>query len=97
MILSRWTILLLGWFVVHAVFATPTQDMAAVDNEWRALITPLLPLGARLAEQFPQAAEPLLRRELFRFIYSQLGAGFMHLAYANAEHPDRIPNWMPGI
>lgn len=93
MFLPRWTILLLGWFVVHVVSATPTQDMASIDNEWRALITPLLPLGARLAEEFPQAADPLLRQELFRFIYSQLGAGYMHLTYANAEHPDLIPNW----
>ncbi len=37
MILLNWTILLLGWFVTHSAAATPTQDMASIDNDWRTL------------------------------------------------------------
>ena len=84
--------LIAAWLVVLPASAEE-HDATAIDTEWRALMAPLLPLGSRLAKEFPQAADPLLRQELFRFIYSELGAGFMQLAYANAEHPDLIPNW----
>ena len=75
-------------------FAAKPDDYAAqADKEWRAYITPLLPLGERVAEVFPQAKDPQLRQEMFRLLYSQLGAGFMQLAYANPRYPDFIPNW----
>ena len=85
-------LLLATWLVIPTASAADI-DTALIDSEWRTLVAPLLPIAARLAEEFPQASDPLLRQELYRFIYSQLGAGFMHLAYASAEHPDLIPNW----
>jgi hypothetical protein len=71
-----------------------SKDMIDIaDKEWRAYIEPLLPLGGRVAEVFPQAEDPQLRQEMFRMLYSELGAGFMHLVYESLEHPDFIPNW----
>ena len=80
--------LIAAWLLVLPASAEE-HDATAIDTEWRALIAPLLPLGSRLAKEFPQAADPLLRQELFRFIYSELGAGFMQLASNASIVPPR--------
>jgi hypothetical protein len=70
------------------------DDTAAIaDKEWRAYIEPLLPLGERIAKRFPQARDAQIRQEMFRFMYSELGAGYMQLVYASPEYPDFVPNW----
>jgi hypothetical protein len=71
----------------------PDEIVRIADKEWRSYIEPLLPLGAELVRLFPPAADPQIRAEMFRFMYSQLGAGYMQLVYANPEYPDFIPNW----
>ena len=76
----------------HAA-TTDKDTVAAADKEWRAFIEPLLPLGARMAKAFPPAKDPQVRAEMFRFMYSELGAGYLQLVYANPEYPDFIPNW----
>lgn len=69
------------------------KTVAAADKEWRSYIEPLLPIGGRVAKVYPQGADPQLRQEQLRMLYSELGAGFMHLVYEDIEHPDFIPNW----
>jgi hypothetical protein len=75
------------------LFARADNTVAAADKEWRAYIEPLLPLGKNMAKAFPQSKDPQVRAEMFRFMYSELGAGYMQLVYANPEYPDFIPNW----
>lgn len=71
----------------------PAEEIAKVaDKEWRAYIEPLLPLGEQIARMYPPAADPQIRQELFRFMYSELGAGYMQLVYASPEYPDFVPN-----
>ena len=82
------SLLLAAPYVVHA-----DSTVTTADKEWRAYIEPLLPLGANVAKKFPQAKDPQTRQEMFRFMYSQLGAGYMQLAYASPKYPDFIPNW----
>ena len=79
-----------------SAFAAAAKDpdyVKQADKEWRAYIEPLLPLGKTLAKKFPQAKDEQARAELFRFMYSEFGAGYMQLIYANPRHPDFIPNW----
>lgn len=73
----------------------PSKEVLAniADKEWRAFIEPLLPLGREIARMYPPAADPQVRAEMFSFMYSELGAGYMHRIYASPEHPDFIPNW----
>lgn len=79
-----------------ALAAPPMADkntVAAADKEWRSYIEPLLPLGADIARIFPQAKDKQIREEMFRKMYSDIGAGYMQLVYANPSYPDFIPNW----
>lgn len=69
------------------------ETVALADREWRALIEPLLAVGANTAAVFPPAEDKALRYEMHKFLYSQLGAGYMQLVYASPEYPDFIPNW----
>ena len=73
--------------------AAASDYVKDADKEWRAYIEPLLPLGKTLAKAFPAAKDPQVRQELFRMMYSEFGAGFMQLSYANPQYPDFIPNW----
>ena len=64
----------------------------AADKDWRALIEQLLPVGAQVAELWPEVDDdPLLRADLLWLLYSEIGAGFMTVAYANDHHPDWYP------
>jgi hypothetical protein len=86
------TLLCAGFAAISPVVSG--QDyIKQADEEWRAYIEPLLPLGAELAEAFPPSQDPQVRAEMFRFMYSNLGAGFMQLVYASPKHPDFVPNW----
>ena len=79
---------------LFAFSAAQAADYTAqADKEWRAYIEPLLPLGKKLAKMFPQSEDPQVRQEMFRFMYSQLGAAYMQLVYASPKYPDFIPNW----
>ena len=70
----------------------PASDTA--DREWRAYIEPMLPLGRQVAEMWPEVNDdPQLRADLLWFLYSEIGAGFMTVAYANDHHPDWFPCW----
>lgn len=82
--------------VLSAQAAPPLADkdtIAAADKEWRSYIEPLLPLGGKVARLYPSAKDPQVRAEMYRFMYSELGAGYMQLVYANPQYPDFIPNW----
>jgi hypothetical protein len=71
-----------------------SDAVAAADAEWRACTEPLLGLGAQVAEMWPETHDdPQLRAELLWFLYSEIGAGFMTVAYANDHHPDWFPCW----
>ncbi|MET0659470.1 MAG: hypothetical protein ABW110_15090 [Steroidobacteraceae bacterium] len=71
-----------------------TEEIAKIaDKEWRAYIEPLLPLGEQIARMYPPAADPQIRQEMFRFMYSELGAAYLQLIYASPEYPDFVPNW----
>jgi Protein of unknown function (DUF1214) len=70
------------------------STIATADAEWREITEPLLELGAQVAEMWPEVHDdPQLRAELFWFLYSEIGAGFMTVAYANDHHPDWFPCW----
>jgi hypothetical protein len=72
------------------------EDIALItaDQEWREMTEPLLAVGARVAEMWPEVHDdPQLRADLFWMLYSEIGAGFMTLAYANDHHPDWYPCW----
>src|SRR5581483_681954 len=71
-----------------------TPDLESADKEWRDLIEPMLPLGKQVAEMWPEVNDdPQLRADLLWFLYSEIGAGFMTVAYANDHHPDWFPCW----
>lgn len=71
-----------------------SDAIATADKEWRELTEPLLELGAQVAEMWPEVHDdPQLRAELLWFLYSEIGAGFMTVAYANDHHPDFFPCW----
>jgi hypothetical protein len=71
-----------------------SDAVATADREWRELTEPLAALGAQVAEMWPEVHEdPQLRAELMWFLYSEIGAGFMTVAYANDHHPDFFPCW----
>lgn len=73
---------------------TDTPAIEAADREWRDYIEPLLPLGRQVAEMWPEVNDdPALRADLLWFLYSEIGAGFMTVAYANDHHPDWFPCW----
>jgi hypothetical protein len=68
--------------------------IATADREWRGYIEPMLALGAQVAQMWPEVHhDAQLRQELFWFLYSEIGAGFMTVAYANDRHPDFFPCW----
>ena len=90
--MKRSLALLLSLLLMPQAFAD-NSSVAAADKEWRAYIEPLLPLGKNMAKAFPPARDPQVRAEMFRFMYSELGAGYMQLVYASPEYPDFIPNW----
>lgn len=70
------------------------SPIATADREWRGYTERLLELGAQVAEMWPEVHDdPQLRQELFWFLYSEIGAGFMTVAYANDHHPDFFPCW----
>jgi hypothetical protein len=74
--------------------ALVSDAIRTADREWRDLTEPLLQLGAQVAEMWPEVHDdPQLRAELFWFLYSEIGAGFMTVAYANDHHPDWFPCW----
>ena len=91
--MNRLLLVLLSVFVLTQPGAHAADAATAADKEWRAFIAPLLPLGKDMAKAFPPAQDPQVRAEMFRFMYSQLGAGYMQLVYASPEYPDFIPNW----
>ena len=67
-------------------------DMTTVANEeWRAYVEPLLPLGERLVAQINEPEDAQLRQELYRAAFSALATGYMSLLMADAEHPDFVP------
>jgi hypothetical protein len=71
-----------------------SDAIATADAEWRAYTEPLLELGAQVAQMWPEVLDDAhLRQELFWFLYSEIGAGFMTVAYANDQHPDWFPCW----
>ena len=68
--------------------------LTTADKEWRELTEPLLAVGAQVAEMWPEVRDdPQLRADLFWMLYSEIGAGFMTLGYANDHHPDWYPCW----
>lgn len=73
---------------------TRTDAIASADKEWRGYIEPLLALGGQVAEMWPEVDDdPQLRSDLLWFLYSEIGAGFMTVAWANDHHPDFFPCW----
>lgn len=72
----------------------PHPAIASADREWRGYIEPMLDLGAKVVEMWPETHDdPQLRQELLWFLYSEIGAGFMTVAYASDRHPDFFPCW----
>ena len=72
----------------------PDNAIATADREWRAYIEPMLGLGAQVAAMWPETHDdPQLRQELHWFLYSEIGAGFMTVAYADDRRPDFFPCW----
>jgi hypothetical protein len=72
----------------------PAAASTTADRDWRNYIEPLLPLGGQVAEMWPEVNDdPRLRADLLWFLYSEIGAGFMTVAYANDHHPDWFPCW----
>ena len=68
------------------------------SQEWREYADLIAPLGERCAEMFPdQMEDPQLREEMLRFVYSELGAGYMQLAFGNPHHPDSLPVLEPAV
>lgn len=68
--------------------------IASADKQWRGYTEPLLELGGQVAEMWPEVDDdPQLRAELLWFLYSEIGAGFMTVAWANDHHPDFFPCW----
>ena len=64
---------------------------ATTEKEWRALIEPLAPIGGRMGAMLRGVEDPQLRQELYKFMYSQIGAAYFGLLYASPEHPDFWP------
>jgi hypothetical protein len=73
----------------------PRSDaIASADEQWRGYTEPLLALGRQVAEMWPEVDDdPQLRAELLWFLYSEIGAGFMTVAWGNDHHPDFFPCW----
>ncbi|TAM69848.1 hypothetical protein [Mycobacterium sp.] len=68
--------------------------IASADKQWRRYTEPLLELGGQVAEMWPEVDDdPQLRAELLWFLYSEIGAGFMTVAWGNDHHPDFFPCW----
>lgn len=72
---------------------TSTDAHTRANAEWRTFIEPLLTLGEQAGAMWPETdGDDELRHDLWWFMYSQVGAGFMTLA-VDEEHPDWFPCW----
>jgi hypothetical protein len=90
--LTLLTSLLTSLLTFGSAFAENTPDSAAAAaQEWNSYMVPLAPLGERMAAKLTDPDDPQLRQELYRFIYSQIAAGYMGVLYTDLEHPDFLP------
>ena len=59
--------------------------------EWNALISSLVPVGARMLDLLPQNADPQTRTELYQLLFSQIAAGYVGRVYNDPDYPDFAP------
>lgn len=74
-----------------AIAQEAADGATTADREWRAHVEPLAPIGGRMAALMRDPNDPQLRQELYKFLYSQIGAAYFGLVFASPEHPDFWP------
>ena len=70
---------------------TPEQVGTLLDKEWRTYLENLGPLGEQAVGLLSNPQDPQLRQELYRFVFSQVAAGYLSLLHTDAEYPDFWP------
>jgi hypothetical protein len=64
---------------------------AQADREWRAILEPLLPLGAELVSCIDEPENPQLRQELYQTTLGVLVGGYLTLALLDPGYPRFVP------
>ena len=67
------------------------SEMTVADQEWRACIEPLLPLGSQMVSQMADPEDPQLRQEVYRFLLGGVALAHVGLFLGDPEHPDFWP------
>lgn len=74
------------------IISAPTPEvLAAVSTEWSAYIDPLRSIAERVAKTMPDPANPHLRQEMYRQLFSLIAAGYWSMLFQDPDNPDFTP------
>jgi hypothetical protein len=60
-------------------------------EEWRSLVEPLEPITGHLLNLLSNKHDPLVRHELYQFLFSQVAVAYLGRLYNNPDYPDFVP------
>ena len=69
----------------------PATQTTIAEEEWRACIEPLLPLGEQMVSKMVDAEDPQLRQEVYRFLMGGTSLAYVGLFLGDPDHPDFWP------
>lgn len=66
-------------------------DDSVVEKEWQEYMDSISKLGPELVQYLDDPDDPLLRQELYRYIFSTMSSTFLYLFLSDIEHPEFVP------
>ena len=83
--------LLLSALMGISVNTVVLAEESPPPNIWPSYVEGLIPLGERMADQISEPKDPLLRQEMYKYMYEIVAQGYFTLLYQDTRHPDFWP------
>ena len=85
--------ILLCFALLGIIASSPAQsaDGSTEPTVWATGMEGLVPLGDKYSAKLTDPNDPLLRQELYKFLYEMIAQGYFELLYQDPKHPDFWP------
>ena len=88
---TKWIAMSVAVMLFSGARAEEPSAASVASQEWRSYVSPLEPIGERLAGQLSDQNDAQLRQDMYRRAFSALSAAYMSLFVGDGEHPDFWP------